>query len=317
MIRLLLLAIACAGAASAQEIAMQPFVIDHVNRSNSPADVAFLLDAPAGRDGFVRIQNGHLVKPNGQRLRLWGVNLTGFTRGSNILPPKDMAPRWADELARFGINCVRFHFLDRTTRDRPQGLIEGDRDDTLHLDAERLDRLDFFIAELKQRGIYSDLNLNVGRSYKAGDNVPDYQLFGASGKGFTYLGECLLELQRDYARQLLTHFNPYTKTEYRHEPAIAIVELVNENSVLEFWMRNWMRGHLTSTNDLRYQLDLTPRYEQELTAKYNEWPAKNKSAKELKQLRTQAGVKAGAPIPRLRREEFSEASRERFYAEAE
>ena len=30
---------------------------------------------------------------------------------------------------------------------------------------------------------------------------------------------------------LLTHVNPYTKTEYRNEPAIAIVEILNENGI--------------------------------------------------------------------------------------
>lgn len=303
------------GLASASEIPMQPFVIDHLSRTNSPADVSFLLDAPAGKNGFIRIKDGHLVKPDGERLRIWGVNLTGWTKGSNILPPKELAPVWAAELARFGINCVRFHFLDRTTRQRPQGLIDGDRDDTLHMDAERLDRLDFFIAELKKRGIYSDLNLNVGRTYKAGDGVPDHKLISIA-KGMTYFGDRLLELQRDYAKQLLTHFNPYTQTEYRNEPAIAIVEMVNENSILEFWMRNWLRGQLTTTNDLRYQLDLTPAYEKILTTKFNEWLSKTKSAKDLSQLRAQVGVKSDAPIPRLRREEFSEAPKERFYAEA-
>lgn len=312
----LFLSVLHVGFALATEIPMEPFVIDHVNRKDSAADVSFLLDAPAGKDGFIRSQDGHLVKPSGERLRLWGVNLTGFTKGSNNLPPKEMAPLWAAELARFGINCVRFHFLDRTTKERPQGLIDGDGDDTMHLDATRLDQLDFFVAELKKHGIYCDLNLNVGRNYKAGDGVPDYQLFGAAGKGFTYFGARLLELQRDYARQLLTHRNPYTRTEYRHEPAVAIVEIVNENSLLEFWMRNWLRGQLTTTNDLRYQLDLTPAYEGILTAKFNEWLVKNKSARELGQLRTQAGVDAGAPIPRLRREEFSDAPKERFYAEA-
>jgi hypothetical protein len=316
MTRALLFLILWVGAASAQQIPMEPFVVDHVHRTNSEADVSFLLNPPAGKDGFVRIKDGHLVRGSGERLRLWGVNLTGFSRGANILPPKELAPHWADELARFGINCVRFHFLDRTTRERPQGLIDGDRDDTQHLDAERLDRLDYFIAQLKERGIYSDLNLNVGRSYKPGDDVPDSRLFGASGKGFTYLGDRLLELQRDYARQLLTHFNPYTKTEYRNEPAIAIVELVNENSLLEFWMRNWLRGELTTTNDLRYQLDLTPDYEKLLTQKYNQWLVATKSLKEIRQLRAQAGVKPGEPIPRLRRDEFSEAPKERFYAEA-
>jgi hypothetical protein len=227
-----------------------------------------------------------------------------------------MAAAWAEELARFGINCVRFHFLDRTTRQRPQGLIDGDRDDTLIMDPDRLDRLDFFIAELKKRGIYSDLNLNVGRTYKAGDGVPGHDLIGVA-KGMTYFGDRLLELQRDYARQLLTHFNPYTGTEYRNEPAVAIVEIVNENSILEFWMRNWLRGQLTTTNDLRYQLDLTPDYEQKLTGQFNDWLAQNRTPRQLKRLRAQAGVADNRIVPRLRREEFGGAPNERFHAEAE
>ena len=48
----------------------------------------------------------------------------------------------------------------------------------------------------KKRGIYSDLNLNVGRKYQAGDGVPDYRLIGVA-KGMTYFGDRLLELRRD------------------------------------------------------------------------------------------------------------------------
>ncbi len=312
---ILLVVVLCAGGALAQEIPWQPFVIDHAGRTNSAADVSFLLDAPAGRDGFIRVKDGHLVKPDGQRFRIWGVNLTGWTAGSTMLPPTNAAPVWAAELERFGINCVRFHFLDRTTHERPQGLIDGDHTNSLKLDPERLDRLDFFIAELKKRGIYSDLNLNVGRTYKPSDGVPDYKLIGVA-KGMTYFEDRPLELQRDYAKQLLTHYNPYTRTTYCNEPAVAIVEIVNENSILEFWMRNWLRGELVNTNQLRYQLDLPPAYEKLLTAKYNEWLAKKKTPEELSRLRAEAGVKGDAPVPRLRGEEFSEAPKERFYAEA-
>ena len=53
-------------------------------------------------------------------------------------------------------NCVRFHFLDRLG-----ALIPSDRKDTRALDPQALDRLDRFVLELKQRGIYTDLNLNV------------------------------------------------------------------------------------------------------------------------------------------------------------
>lgn len=311
---LVILATACGPRGFTQQIPMRPFVINHEARSDSPADVAFLLDPPAGKYGFIQVRDGHLATPNGRRFRIWGVNLTGWTEGSTLLPPKSEAPLWAAALARLGVNCVRFHFLDRTTTEKPAGLIAGDRNDTRVLDPERLDRLDFFVAELKRRGIYVNLNLNVGRNYRPGDGVPDHDLIGVA-KGMTYIGERLLELQREYARQLLTHYNPYTKSEYRHEPAVAIVEIVNENSIFEFWMRNWIRGRLASGLP-RYQLDFTPYYEKILTERYNQWLGAKLSPPELRRLREAAGVEAGAPIPRLRREEFAEAPKERFYLEA-
>jgi hypothetical protein len=75
---------------------------------------------------------------------------------------------WAATLARFGVNCVRLHFLDLPA---PRGIIDSQRDDSGGFDPRQLDRLDYLISELKKRGIYADLNLNVGRSYKAGDGV--------------------------------------------------------------------------------------------------------------------------------------------------
>lgn len=309
--------------ASGQAIPLKPYVIDHHNRIDSPADVSFLLDAPAGGDGFIRIEDGHLAKPNGERLRIWGVNLTGWTQGSTLLPPKEQAPLWAKSLARFGINCVRFHFLDLTTRDpaeqairrRPSGLIDRNHNHTQSFDPQQIDRLDFFVAELKKVGIYTNLNLNVGRTYKEGDEVPDYDLISHS-KGMTFIGERLLELQRDYARQLLTHFNPYTKSEYRHEPAVAIVEIVNENSIFEFWLRNWLRGERTADGP-RIQLDLTAYYEQKLTERYNKWLEDHRTAEELTKIREIAGVGENEQVPRLRREQFAETPDVRFHAEAE
>lgn len=325
--------------APAAEIAFQPFSIDHENRVDGPADVSFLLgDQPAGADGFVTVRDGHLVRGDGRRLRLWGVNLTGWTRGSTLLPPKSEAAKWARIMARHGINAVRFHFLDMPTRtpadeaalepernkaeaegnrfkSPPAGLIDSTKPVTTDFDPEALDRLDYFVAELKKAGIYSNLNLNVGRRYKPDDNVPDnaeVRLW----KGFTYIGERLIELQYDYARRLLTHYNPYTKSEYRHEPAVVTVEIVNENSIYEFWMRNWLRGEL-KPGAPRYQLDFTPHYAGQLDRMYQEWLAAHRTPAELAEIRRQAGVGEGAPVPRLSRGEFSVAGRERFHAEAE
>ncbi len=325
-------------AVSADEPPMKPFVIDHQGLLNSPIDVSFLLDAPAGRDGFISVKNGHLMKPNGERLRIWGVNLTGWTYSSTMLPPKEEAEFWAKTLARIGVNCVRFHFLDLTTRNAeqearaaervrstqlngqsyavsPAGLIDGSRNDTQTFDPDALDRLDYFIAELKKAGVYSNLNLNVGRRYKEGDEVPDYRLIGVA-KGVTYIGDRLIELQKDYARKLLTHYNPYTKSKYSDEPAIATVEIVNENSLFEFWFRNWLRGEL-APGGTNYQLDFTPFYGEQLSEMYQEWLKTNRSPQQLAQLRKLAGVGPNDPLPRIRRGDFSVAPTDLFRAEAD
>lgn len=300
-------AIIAAGAAQGSEPVLHPFPVDWSAPADSPASMAFLLDAPAGKHGFVRIAAGHLVDGSGKRFRIWGVNATARA----TVPSRKAAGVLAAHLARCGVNCVRFHFLDRPA---PQGLIAANRDNTQALDPAQLDRLDYFIAQLKQRGIYTNLNLNVGRTYKAGDRVLDHELLGYA-KGLTYFDPRLLELQRQYARQLLTHRNPYTGNEYRNEPAVAIVELVNENSIVESWFSGRLLGKNTRKNPGTWT-DIPASYERALTGLYNQWLRVRLSSEQLARLRQAAGVPADAPIPRLRPEEFAKAPRERFHTEA-
>lgn len=326
-------------AAETADIDWQPYVIDHDKSEGSPVDVSFVLGSePAGSRGFVSVQDGHLVDGDGKRLRLWGVNLTGWTRGGTMLPPKDEAEKWARIMARNGINAVRFHFLDLPTRTpeeqaemeedrlkaadegyrfrvRPVGIIDGNKETTTAFDAEQMDRLDYFIFHLKKVGIYSNLNLNVGRTYKPGDNIPDSNAVRL-WKGFTYIGERLIELQKDYARRLLTHYNPYTQTKYSEEPAVVTVEIVNENSLYEFWMRNWLRGELTVDNPA-FQLDLTPFYARQLDDMYQAWLQEHRKPREIAAMREEAGVPEDAPVPRLTRDQFTTASKLRFHAEAD
>ncbi|MBN2476006.1 MAG: hypothetical protein JXB62_15445 [Pirellulales bacterium] len=297
----------CGGSLSAEEPAWEPFPIEWNARPDSPASVAFLHDRPAGRDGFIRVEGGHLVRPSGDRFRIWGVNITAKA----TIPAKEVAPRLADHLARLGINCVRLHFLDRVAS---QGLIAADRNDTCALDPAQLDQLDFFITQLRDRGIYTNLNLNVGRIYKAGDGVRDHELLGFA-KALTYFDPRLFELQKQYARQLLTHRNTYTGNEYRHEPAVAVVELVNENSIVESWFSNRLLGKNTRKNPGTWT-DIPASYEEELTERYNGWLGEHISPEQFARLRAACGVSAGERVPRLRPAEFASAAKERFYTEA-
>lgn len=299
-------------ASAAEEIPLMPFSIDHRSADRSSLSLSFLQEGPAGERGPIRVAGGHLVKPDGARFRIWGVNLTDFAAGSIRFPAKPDAAFWADTLARFGVNCVRLHSFDGPA---PKGIIDSGQNDTRSFDAEQLDRMDYFIAALKRRGIYVDLNLNVGRNYKAGDGVRDFELIGAA-KALTYFDPRLIELQREYARKLLTHLNPYTNSEYRNEPAVAIVEILNENSLVGSWIRGRLMGTKTKGPPENWQ-DIPPSYAGQLTELYNQWLAAKLSPERLATLRQAAKVEPAASVPRLGPAEFAVASRERFEAEAE
>ena len=85
----MLFALALSGSVYSSEPAAgdwHPYSIDHDNSENTPVDVSFLLGPePAGASGFVTEKDGHLVEGDGDRLRMWGVNLTGWTRGGTMV----------------------------------------------------------------------------------------------------------------------------------------------------------------------------------------------------------------------------------------
>ncbi len=302
-----LLTLLVAGVTSGQSVQMKPFSVDWRDNADSLINVSFLLDAPAGKDGFLRTSNGHLAKPNGERFRIWGVNFTG----ASCFPSKRDAPVVAQHLARFGINCVRFHFLDSNWS--ASVFVKG-RDDTRALDERQLDLWDYFVAELKRRGIYTNINLNVGRNYRKGDGVRDYEYLGLA-KVVNYFDRRVQQLHKEYAEQLLTHYNPYTKSQYRHEPAVATIELVNENSIVEAWFSDRLLGKNTEKRPGTWS-DITASYANQLTEKYNTWLAGRLSRAELKALRKIAGVGEDEPVSRLTKSQFAAAPRKRFHLEA-
>jgi hypothetical protein len=281
---------------AATSASFAPFTMDHraAIAGRSPVDLTFLLDAPAGKHGFLHAANGHLVAGAGQRIRLWGVNITDWSPGSTMIPPKQDAPLWAATLARYGVNCVRLQFLDLPV---PRGLIAAG-DNTRALDPAQLDREDYFLAELEKRGIYIDFNLLVGRPFKAGDGVADADKIHEGAKGISLFDRRLIDLQKEYARQLLTHVNPYTGRSYADDPAVAIVEINNENAI-------WLGFPMPS-----------PFYARELDDIYNGWLAKNASAAQMWALRRETGVQTSDPIPLLAGPEVGAAPKDRFDVES-
>lgn len=307
---LLILVFGCTRQVVAQSSsALEPFSIDYRNADHTWIDLSYLSEKPAGKQGFVSIKGGHFYKPDGTRLKLWGVNITDWTRGSVQIPGKQESIFWASTLSRLGVNCARLTFLDFVS---PRGIIAANRNDTRKLDSVQLDKLDYWIYELKKNGIYIDLNLLVGRTFKKDDGVIDFDKIGWA-KYASYFDPHLIQLQKEFAQQLLTHYNPYTKTEYRNEPAILIVELANENTLFDAWERDALHPADVESNDPNFR-NLTPYYSEMLTTNFNRFLQKSKSKEELNTLRIQAGNAQLTTIPRIRKAAYGSAPKELFEA---
>ncbi|MBR0192026.1 MAG: carbohydrate binding domain-containing protein [Thermoguttaceae bacterium] len=234
--------------------ALFPFVISYDGPQNATS-MAHLLDAPAGNAGFVRVENGHFVNDKG-RVRLHATNLTGPAN----FPTHEEADKLADRLARFGINCVRLHYFDSAYGtfmfEKLPGIIEENENTQKILSKSQRDRQDYMIAAFKKHGIYVDMNLHVARFWDERDGF----VHGGpwANKGTDNFVKRMIEEQKIYARELLTHVNPYTGLAYTDEPAIAVIEINNENSL---WA-NYRNGGMDN---------LPKMYADEFQEQWNDW----------------------------------------------
>jgi hypothetical protein len=195
------------------------------------------------------------------RVRLWGVNLSF---GANF-PRHEDAPYIAARLAAGGVNTVRCHHTD--TSNWPRGIWD-DKDPT-KLSEEALDRLDYFIDQLARHGIFVNINLHVGREHSRYIGLP--KVNREYDKISCIFTPAIIDAQKKHARDLLTHVNKYRKVRYADDPAVAIVEITNENSLFMWDSENTLRT-------------LPGYYADILQKKYNGWlKAKYDSDENLRQ----------------------------------
>ena len=284
---------------------LHPFPVAWRNYRESALDLRRFLDAPAGGGGFVRPDGDRLVDGRGERVRLWGVNLGGV----HPFMPEDHAVELADALSRLGVNVVRMHGIDSSWG---RSVIDRSGATTGTLDEERLAQFDRLVAELIRRGVYVNLNLNVFRTYGPDDGMPDAESLGV-GKWVTHFHPRAIELQKQFARQLLTHVNPHTGRAYVDEPGVVVVEIVNENSLIEGWVNGRLVGRdggWPSTWSI-----IPDAYADELNRQFNAFLADNFDDAILTTFRRQAGVDADASLTLLDPSQFDSASDERFAAD--
>ncbi len=207
-----------------------PYTINPSDTTSSP----YLPTQPsqqAGIHGFLkRDQEGNFRFDDGNPARFYGVTL----QWTACFPDSTSAIATAARLRKLGVNLVRFQYMDNSYDWWQQATFLDAATGFRTLHPQQIRRLDWFIAQLKRNGIYSYLTLQSARVARTDDGI------GATaadsviwlGTYLNYLYPQMRTVNKEIARQLLDHVNPFTGTAYKSEPAIALIEIMGQGSLI-------------------------------------------------------------------------------------
>lgn len=241
--------------------------IDKLEPNQGIMDFSYLLDAPAGRHGFVQVKNGHLYFEDGTRARFLGFNIAARSN----TPDHATAEKLAIRFASMGVNVIRLHAADAPVSDeacswsscRETPLLNYDKGSSRFFHPEGLDRFDYLLAKLKEKGIYLHIDLIVARAFLEGDGLDYPGEVPSCMKRYPMYNQRLIQLQKEYAKELLCHVNPYTGLAIKDDPAVITVQINNEDSAIKGNM-----GADQSENMKPYRDEVAKRFGAFLLMKY-------------------------------------------------
>ncbi|MCM1283327.1 MAG: hypothetical protein NC180_07195 [Muribaculaceae bacterium] len=231
-------------------------------------DYSHLLDAPAGKHGFVQTKNGHLYFEDGTRARFLGFNVAARSN----TPDHETAEKLADRFASMGVNVIRLHAADAPIGEEPCSwssceeapLLDYKSGSSREFHSKGLDRFDYFAAKLKEKGIYLHIDLLVARDFVEGDGLDYPGKMNSCTKCFPMVNERLIELQREYAKKLLCHVNPYTGLALIDDPAVITIQINNEESAIK-----GTAEHQDTENLKPYRAEVQRKFNHYLLMKYD------------------------------------------------
>ena len=207
-----------------------PLDFSYLNHSLTKADKVIVRGAD-----FYRLGADHKAgTADDQPLRFFGVNLAF----SANFPTATQADLLAKRLAILGVNVVRIHHIDTQFAEEEGNSRSGvlRRDVFPTFDSEAITRLKYLVSRLAQAGVYVNLNLHVGHTFKVERDQltsipPDFN-FPYTSSPYHMIVPELIERQKQYACDLLAHL------ELKHAPPVlAMIEINNESSLVDAWQR--------------------------------------------------------------------------------
>jgi hypothetical protein len=198
-------------------------------------DLRDLNEKTAGEHGFIKLSADgmSLAGEDGTPIRFWGGSdyNQGSTWSDGLKP--DELRRHARFLAKRGVNVVRFH---NSLEPKNEGSAITD------VDEKMLDQAFKLVAAMKPEGIYTVISPYWGESAKV---LKSWHVPSAGGTdsaaGLLFFDETLQKGYKAWLKALYTRKNPYTGAALNNDPAVAIIQLQNEDSLL-FWTAQNIKG---------------------------------------------------------------------------
>ena len=227
----------------------------------SALDVSYLLDADINSNGYITTEGEHFVNQKGERVNFWGINVSGQ---SFFGTSKEEINKLVDVIAAMGYNLVRLIDWDAGFY-APN--IFGATGGSSALNAQSVDEFNYFWSCLKRKGIYLDMVMLGGRY---GSTLSSLGTFTeeemndiSSGLKFeTYIDERLVNETKRVVKELFKTTNTYTGTALADDPALALVEVANENNLTNIY------GVYTSSTTYEF---VSSSYKATFQSKFNSW----------------------------------------------
>lgn len=188
-------------------------------------DLRGLNEREAGVNGRIRlsVDGQSFVTQNGKPIRFWAVNGGELSKKFN---DEELAT-FARFMAKMGVNLIRFHG-DVMPKNADSKITD--------VDTAEVKAIWRTVAAMKKEGIYSVISPFWPGFVK---NIPEAWALGDyKGKvkpwALLYFEPRLQEAYQSWVKYLYTTRNPYTGIALKDDPAVAVIQIQNEDGLL-FW----------------------------------------------------------------------------------
>ncbi|MCC8424531.1 hypothetical protein [Mucilaginibacter sp. UR6-11] len=216
-------------------------------------DLRYLNEHFAGQNGFIQLSRdgNSFVNGTGKAIRFWGCN-GGSLAGGFDDKKLDSLARF---LAKMGVNIIRYHAAINP---------HGKNTKVTDVDITEARNIWRCVAAMKKQGIYTVISPFWPANGHMGGWIPkEWGIDGYSGKddlwAVLFFSDRLKEGYKAWVKYLYTTANPYTKVALKDEPAVAVIQVENEDSPF-FWTMNNIKPALAKTIGAQFSKWLKDKY---------------------------------------------------------